>query len=377
MVTVAPKSRKRNITRVVAIAASVIVTGACWLVASSFLVGKRSVVRKASLHHHVKKSEEVATEEAAVASDGLTAQRLSAEVMLASKRPYIMYGTAWKKDDTADLVYQAVHAGFRFIDTACQPKHYDEAGVGYGWKTAADGMGLKRTDFYLQTKFTSPSGQDPANIPYEAGMRVEAQVSRSIFVSLRNLQTTYIDSLVLHSPMPTMDETLRAWKVMEDHVREGKVRSLGISNCYDPKVFAELYEKAKVKPRVLQNRFYSESNFDVELRKMCKKLGVAYQSFWTLSANRGALSTPEWRAVATGKGLSPQTLLYAYVMALGHTPLSGTKDPGHMREDVDVVLRFQRGERVLNEGEMEKLSSLLGIPGHSEAIASMTIKVRP
>jgi diketogulonate reductase-like aldo/keto reductase len=369
MVVVAPNSRKRNNTRIVAIAASVMVVGVCWLVASSsFLVGERPGVRKApSSHHHVKKSEEVATEEATAASDGLTARHLSAEVMLASKRPYIMYGTAWKEDGTADLVYQAVHAGFRFIDTACQPKHYDEAGVGYGWKTAADEMGLKRTDVYLQTKFTPPSGQDQANMPYEAGLRLEAQVSRSIFVSLRNLQTTYIDSLVLHSPMPTMDETLRAWKVMEDHVKDGKVRSLGISNCYDPKVFAELYEKAKVKPRVLQNRFYSESNFDVELRKVCKELGVAYQSFWTLSANLGALSTPEWRAAATGKGLSPQTLMYAYVMALGHTPLSGTKDPGHMREDVDVVLRFQRGERVLNDGEMEKLSSLLGIPGHSEA----------
>ena len=367
--SVAPNSRKRNNTRVVAIAASVIVAGACWLVASSLLVGDRSVVRKASSsHRHAKKSGAVATEEATAASDGLAArQHPSAEIMLASKRPYIMYGTAWKGDDTADLVYQAVRAGFRFIDTACQPKHYDEAGVGYGWKTAADEMGLKRTDVYLQTKFTPPSGQDQANMPYEAGLRLEAQVSRSIFVSLRNLQTTYIDSLVLHSPMPTMDETLRAWRVMEDHVKDGKVRSLGISNCYDPKVFAELYDKAKVKPRVLQNRFYSESNFDVELRKICKELGVAYQSFWTLSANRGALSTPEWRAAAAGKGLSPQTLMYAYVMALGHTPLSGTKDPGHMREDVDVVLRFQRGERVLNDGEMEKLSSLLGIPGHSEA----------
>lgn len=69
--------------------------------------------------------------------------------MFASKRPYIIYGTAWKKDDTADLVYKAVHAGFRFIDTACQPRHYNEPGVGKGWKTAADELGLKRSDFFL------------------------------------------------------------------------------------------------------------------------------------------------------------------------------------------------------------------------------------
>lgn len=70
-------------------------------------------------------------------------------------KPFILYGTAWKKDDTADLVSQAVHAGFRSIDTACQPKHYDESGVGYGWKTAAEQLGLSRGDFFLQTKFSS------------------------------------------------------------------------------------------------------------------------------------------------------------------------------------------------------------------------------
>ena len=136
---------------------------------------------------------------------------LSAKKMLATKpkRPYLLYGTAWKKDDTADLVFQAVHAGFRFIDTACQPKHYNEEGVGYGWKTAAETLGLKREDFFLQTKFTSVNGQDPNNIPYDASASLESQVRQSVHSSLRNLQTDYIDSLVLHSPMRTMDETMR------------------------------------------------------------------------------------------------------------------------------------------------------------------------
>ena len=35
----------------------------------------------------------------------------------------ILYGTAWKKDRTKELVYQAIKSGFRAIDTACQPKH--------------------------------------------------------------------------------------------------------------------------------------------------------------------------------------------------------------------------------------------------------------
>ena len=39
------------------------------------------------------------------------------------KMPRIIYGTAWKKDRTADLVVKAIQTGFRGIDTACQPKH--------------------------------------------------------------------------------------------------------------------------------------------------------------------------------------------------------------------------------------------------------------
>jgi diketogulonate reductase-like aldo/keto reductase len=46
--------------------------------------------------------------------------------------PRIIYGTAWKKAATENLVSLAIQNGFRGIDTACQPKHYEEAGVGDG-----------------------------------------------------------------------------------------------------------------------------------------------------------------------------------------------------------------------------------------------------
>lgn len=45
------------------------------------------------------------------------------------KMPRILYGTAWKKEKTSDLVVRAVLAGFRGIDTACQPKHYREVSI--------------------------------------------------------------------------------------------------------------------------------------------------------------------------------------------------------------------------------------------------------
>jgi diketogulonate reductase-like aldo/keto reductase len=66
--------------------------------------------------------------------------------------PRIIYGTAWKKSATEKLVSLAIKNGFRGIDTACQPKHYDEAGVGAG---VAAGMkkGVTRSDMYLYQSF--------------------------------------------------------------------------------------------------------------------------------------------------------------------------------------------------------------------------------
>ena len=48
----------------------------------------------------------------------------SAAHILETGKPFLVYGTAWKKENTAKYVDMAVKSGFRFIDTACQPRHY-------------------------------------------------------------------------------------------------------------------------------------------------------------------------------------------------------------------------------------------------------------
>ena len=91
----------------------------------------------------------------------------------------IIYGTAWKKTDTRRLVEIAIQEGFRGIDTACQPKHYDEAGVGAG-VAACLNLGLARRDLYLQTKFTPVSGQNPRQIPYDTRSETHMREDLSI-----------------------------------------------------------------------------------------------------------------------------------------------------------------------------------------------------
>jgi diketogulonate reductase-like aldo/keto reductase len=290
---------------------------------------------------------------------------LSPARMVATGQPFLIYGTAWKKEETATFVAQAVRAGFRFIDTACQPKHYHEAGVGEGWTTAAQELSLTRPDFFLQTKYTSLGGQDPKTVPYNPTDPLPLQVQTSLRVSLQNLRTDYLDSLVLHSPLPTMEETLTVWRTMESFVEAGQVKQLGISNCYDLGTFQDLYEQAVVKPTVLQNRFRAETAFDTELRAYCKAHGVTYQSFWTLTANRHALASPPIVAWAESLEITPQQLMFSFLLSLGHVrPLSGTTSLVHMAEDVAIMERMQSKDDALftDESEQWRFAKLLGMP---------------
>ena len=138
----------------------------------------------------------------------------------------------------------------------------------------------------------------PARLaPYLAFTTVQAR--QSIARSLANLRTDRIDSLVLHSPLPSLAATLDVWRAFEEAADAGTVAQLGISNwrvadrlyapdparalselrgraagvnvcvrcpdSYDAALFASLYDAARVKPKVLQNRFYDKSGYDKEV----------------------------------------------------------------------------------------------------------------
>jgi diketogulonate reductase-like aldo/keto reductase len=245
--------------------------------------------------------------------------------------PRILYGTAWKKDDTESLVRTAILQGFRGIDTACQPKHYHEAGVGAGWSGT-----LARADLYLQTKFTALSGQDPARIPYDAKAPLAEQVRQSLGVSLRNLRTDYLDCLVLHSPLPSTRQTLEVWRTMESLVESREVRQLGISNCYRLGELEALFDSARYKPTVVQNRFYADTGYDREIRAFCRQHGVIYQCFWTLTANPQVLTHRTVRDLAKKHSRTPPQILFRYLTQNDIVPLTGTRSEIHMREDLAI-----------------------------------------
>lgn len=267
--------------------------------------------------------------------------------------PGILYGTAWKKGDTARLVEQALNAGFRGLDTACQPKHYNEPGVGEGIAAFLRNSGVSRSDLYIQTKFTSLDGQDPQRVPYDSSHKLYDQVLESCAVSRRNLGVETLDCLLLHSPLRTQEQTFVAWSAFEHLVEAGAVRTLGLSNCYKLSLFRAIWQRAKTKPVVIQNRFYADTGFDVELRKFCAREGVTYQSFWTLTANPALLKHSVVRTVAERLCFTPEQTVLRCLTQMGIVPLVGTTKTTHMMQDLATF------EKRLLDTEVEAINDLL------------------
>jgi diketogulonate reductase-like aldo/keto reductase len=161
----------------------------------------------------------------------------------------------------------------------------------------------------------------------------------------------YIDCLVLHSPLPTIEETLGAWEILSTFVPKN-IHSLGISNT-SLETLQYLYSQTILKPSVVQNRFYSETKWEVQLRKWCREKGIVFQSFWTLTGN------PKIMASSIVKDMSealdkvgvqdPTTVaLYSLVIGLNGTcVLDGTTNDGRMKSDLEgleVMGRLIEGE---------------------------------
>ncbi|KAI1506548.1 NADP-dependent oxidoreductase domain-containing protein [Biscogniauxia marginata] len=273
----------------------------------------------------------------------------------------LLYGTAWKKDATEDLVLSALKAGFRGIDTAAQPRHYNESLVGAAVRSAISSGIVRREDLFIQTKFTSISGQDRNNMPYDPEASLDDQVHASIASSLKNFtfgnpDEAYIDSLVLHSPLDKLVDTKKVWKTLETYVPH-RIRQLGISNtdlytldqlCQSPDI--------KIRPACVQNRFSPATQWEVMLRAYCRPRGITFQPFWTLTGNSKLLQSLPVLKLAESIPIDTARALYALVLGLGNmTILDGTRSATHMEEDlkvtelVDAFVQSSEGQSIWSE----------------------------
>lgn len=251
--------------------------------------------------------------------------------------PAFLYGTAWKEDDTTRCVLDALEAGYRGIDTANQRKHYHEAGVGEALQQVGSREGIAREDLFIQTKFTHASGQDH-RLPYDPSADPETQVRQSCASSLQHLGVDRLDSYLIHGPelrSGLSEHDREVWRTMEQLHHEGATRLLGISNVTASQIDA-LCDIASVPPAFVQNRCYAQLGWDRDVRQVCRDRGVLYQGFSLLTANGREMRTPLLQQIARAHGKTGAQIVFRFAHQLGMICLTGTTDPGHMREDLDI-----------------------------------------
>ena len=192
-------------------------------------------------------------------------------VMLNSgyEMPIIGLGTWTLNDDAAEnSVYHAFKSGMRLIDTA---RYYgNEVGVGRGIKKAIDDGIVSREDVFITSKIYGGNYERARGIIDDA---------------LADLDVEYIDLLLIHQPGA---DDKGVYKAMEEAVKDGKLRSIGISNYYTKEQVDEVLSFATITPAIIQNEnhlYYQNT----ELQDYVSQYGIVIES-WYPFGGRGHTS---------------------------------------------------------------------------------------
>ncbi len=166
-----------------------------------------------------------------------------------------------------DAIRLAISKGYRHIDTA--RIYGNEKGVGKGLKLSLEEQGIRREDIFITTKLWIDS------FKYEKALEAFNR-------SLNNLGLDYVDLYLLHWPEPPYRQ--EAWKALESILKEGKARSIGVSNYYQNHL-DELLSEADIIPAVNQVEF-TPYLYLKELKEYCDNKGIRLEAYSPLTRGK-------------------------------------------------------------------------------------------
>ena len=115
----------------------------------------------------------------------------------------------------------------------------------------------------------------------------------------------------------------------------GRTRLLGVSNMTFEQL-QSLCEKARIRPRFVQNRCYAVRQWDRLIREFCAANDIIYKGFSLLTGNRDVMASPELAQIAKRHGRTVSQIVFRFALDVGMLPLTGTTDADHMRLDLDL-----------------------------------------
>lgn len=244
-----------------------------------------------------------------------------------NKMPAIGLGTfLMKPEDAEEAVYNALMAGYRLIDTA--NGYMNERAVGRGIKRS----GLKREEVFVETKL------------WPTVYTKETAVDET----LERLGVDYIDLLLLHQPA---GDYITGYRMMEKAVREGKVRSIGISN-FEGEPLEEIMKIAEIKPAIIQveaHPYYPQN----ELKERISEIDMHVQAWYPLGHGDPTLQNqPVFEELASKYNKSKAQIILRWHVQSGNIVIPGSKNPAHIRDNADIF------DFELTEEEMKKIAEI-------------------
>ncbi len=238
-------------------------------------------------------------------------------------------------EQAENSVYWALRDGYRLIDTA--RIYGNEVGVGRGIQRAIDEGFVTREEIFVTTKmWTSDFGNGDA----------------AVDASLERLGLDYIDLMILHHSQPHND--VQAYQAMERAVEAGKLRSIGLSNYYEPADFDRLVKATTITPAILQNETHPYHQ-SMEMKEHIAQYGTVLESWFPLGGrgNTQTLFNDETIAsIAASHSKSSAQIILRWHLQAGNIAIPGSSNEVHIAENFNIF------DFALSDEEMAELTAI-------------------
>ncbi len=256
--------------------------------------------------------------------------------------PAIGFGT-WQSED-GDEAYNAVltalRLGYRHIDTATA--YGNEESVGKAINDFMKESGVSRKDLFVTTKLWN-------------GDHGRVLTEKAIDSSLSKLGLDYLDLYLIHWPNPLKfrdcwaEKNAESWKEMEDAVKDGKIRAIGLSNFWEHHIEA-LLKTASIKPVVNQIKICPGQS-QRKLVEYSKKLGMVVEGYSPLGT--GAIFANEFmKSLSEKYNRSVAQICIRWSLQSGVVPLPKSVTESRIKENLNVF------DFELDAEDIEKIANL-------------------
>lgn len=234
--------------------------------------------------------------------------------------------------ETARAVAEALDVGYRHIDTAEMYGNEKEVGE------AVHASGLDRGEIFVTSKLNN-------------GFHRPDDARRAFDGTLSDLGFDYVDLFLIHWPLPTLydGDYVSTWKTLEEFQREGRARSIGVSN-FQVEHLERLAAECEVVPAVNQIELHPYL-LNEEVRAYDEANGIATQA-WSPIAQGGVLDDPVVTAIADKVGRSPAQVVLRWHIQRGNIVFPKSTTPARISEN------FELFDFELDDSDVEQIDAL-------------------